>query len=153
MLEIRHSNWAWTMDMQVLGPGVCLSTPGVCGPALPPRLIYSIHHCGHCFKKNYWRKSSIHSSSYVYNQTIIQTTKIRNLRRIYFFSFFQINSGQDVIDLYCNHECKVEQVGDRSMTCILMMHVWQNVHYIYISWTQWCKLSHKLTLALSSFTM
>lgn len=31
MLEIRHSNWAWTMDMQVLGPGVCLSTPGVCG--------------------------------------------------------------------------------------------------------------------------
>lgn len=91
MLEIRHSNWAWTMDMQVLGPGVCLSTPGVCGPALPPRLtcIYSIHHCGHCFKKNYWRKSSIHSSSYVYNQTIIQTTKIRNLRRIYFFRFFR----------------------------------------------------------------
>lgn len=88
MLEIRHSNWAWTMDMQVLGPGVCLSTPGVCGPALPPRLIYSIHHCGHCFKKTIDEShpSILHL---VYNQTIIQTTKIRNLRRIYFFRFFR----------------------------------------------------------------
>lgn len=53
MLEIRHSNWAWTMDMQVLGPGVCLSTPGVCGPALPRGLYTPYIIVVIALKKNY----------------------------------------------------------------------------------------------------
>lgn len=32
-----------------------------------------------------------------------------------FFSFFQINSGRDVNDSYCHHECKVKQVGAPSL--------------------------------------
>lgn len=118
------TNRVWVCKFLVL---VCASPPrGSVGQHYPA--AYILHTSLWSLRKTL---DIHHSSSYVYNQNHHSDYKNKKFEKNLFFSFFQINSGQDVIDLYCNHECKVEQVGDRTITCILTMHVW-HIYALYI---------------------
>ena len=77
---------------------------------LPHFLSISTHHFGH------WLQETLHhlpSNAYQTFHNRLQPWEL--WEEPAFFSFFQINSGRDVNDSYCHHECKVKQVGAPSL--------------------------------------
>ena len=104
------TNWKFrafdrsNIDLVARNPG--LSTRSF----LPHFLSISTHHFGH------WLQETLdHLPSNAYQTFHNRLQPWELWEEPAFFSFFQINSGRDVNDSYCHHECKVKQVGAPSL--------------------------------------
>ena len=85
-------------------------------PGFRPALSYRISSAFlHIISVIGFKKPSIICHQMLIKPFIIDYNHENFEKNLPFFSFFQINSGRDVNDSYCHHECKVKQVGAPSL--------------------------------------